>query len=186
MESEWLDEITVDGKIYIDKRQLMALIREEKQKNLQGTEKGYIRKEEGQRIAAMLALNHLAAIINKKYYDTVVHPRINSHLIVTTGPECFLYFKGWCYHVPGREGKPTPTFSEDPNDAVTFADLDQCECTASSITREFPQTKVNHCCANFPWQKYGLRNMHAMYGWPKGKDPDEVLEREMFYTKVLS
>lgn len=59
-------EITVNGRVYVDKEELSALIKSEKMKFLDGTKKGYIAKEESERIAAMLSLNRLQAILHRE------------------------------------------------------------------------------------------------------------------------
>lgn len=183
-EFKGLKEITVDGRVYVDKVELLKLIKDEKMRHRESKEKGYLHSDREQAFAAEFSLNHLAVLINKKFYEEV-HRRIESKVIVTLGKESFLYFKGWCVYVPGREGKNTPVFSEDPKEAVLFGEEDGCEKVEREINAEFPNVKLNHCCANFPWQEGMLRNMHAMYGWPKEKDPDDVLEDELFWVKTL-
>lgn len=183
-EFKGLKEITVDGLVYVDKVELLKLIKDEKKRHLDSKEKGYMHSDKVTAIAAVYSLNHLAVLINKKYYDEV-HRRIESKVILMLGEEGFVYFKGWCDHVPGRENKATPIFTEDPSEAALFLEEDGCEEVERKISTEFPDMKLQHCCANFPWMEGTLRNMHAMYGWPKGKDPDDVLEDELFWVKTL-
>ena len=183
-EFKGLKEITVDGRVYVDKVELLKLIKDEKKRHLDSKEKGYLHSDRDKALAAVFSLNHLAVLINKKYYEEV-HHRIESKVIVTLGAESFLYFKYFCTHVPGREGKQTPVFTEDPKEALLMQDDEECETKERDINAEFPNVKLNHCCANFPWQEGMLRNMHAMYGWPKEKEPDDVLEDELFWVKTL-
>ena len=185
MDGKYLEEITVNGKTYVSKTDLMAIIRQEKKKCREGTEPGYMNRKKKERIAAELSLNHLGVLVNNRYYDFVVHPRINSHVIVSLGADGFIYLRGWCKHVTGREGQETPVFTDDPKEAKRFEDSDVCEEVINQILAEWPLMRLHHCCANFPWQEYGLRNMHAMYGWPKGKDPEEVIQDELYWVRTL-
>lgn len=58
-----LTEINVDGRVYVDKKELVKLIRKHKRKARVGQETGFIEEEEGKRMAAFMALNHLQAQI---------------------------------------------------------------------------------------------------------------------------
>lgn len=64
-----MNEIEVNGRAYVDKKELLALIKEHKMKARAGEEPGFIEKDEGKRLAAFLALNHLGAAI--RYKDAV-------------------------------------------------------------------------------------------------------------------
>ena len=183
-EFKGLKEITVDGRVYVDKAELLQLIKDEKKRHRESKEKGYLHKDRENALAAEFSLNHLAVLVNKKYYEEV-HHRIESKVIVVLGKECFLYLKGFCTHVPGRDGKQTPVFTEDPREALLMQDDEECETVERDINTEYPNMKLQHCCANFPWQEGMLRSMHSMYGWPKEKDPEDVLEDELFWVKVL-
>ena len=58
-----LTEINVDGRVYVDKKELVKLIREHKKETKAGKKPGFIEEEEGKRMAAFMALNHLQAEI---------------------------------------------------------------------------------------------------------------------------
>lgn len=182
-EFKGLKEITVDGRVYVDKVELLKLIKDEKKRHRESKEKGYLHSDREKAFAAEFSLNHLAVLINKKYYEQV-HRRIESKVIVVLGKECFLYLKGF-YPMPGQAFDTTPVFTEDPNEAMLAMSDEVCENLERNIREQFPNMKLNHCCANFPWQEGTLRNMHAMYGWPKEKEPDDVLEDELFWVKTL-
>jgi hypothetical protein len=183
-EFKGLSEINLDGRVYVDKLELLKLIKDEKKRHRESKEKGYLHSDRAEALAAEFSLNHLAVLVNKQYYEEV-HRRIGSKVIVVLGKESFLYFEGFRTHVAGREGKQTPVFTEDPKLAMLMQDDEECETVERDINAEYPNMKLNHCCANFPWQEGMLRNMHAMYGWPKEKEPDDVLEDELFWVKTL-
>lgn len=56
-----LREITVDGRVYVDKKDLVKLIREHKKETKAGKKPGFIEEDEGKRLSAYMALNHLQA-----------------------------------------------------------------------------------------------------------------------------
>lgn len=56
-----LREITVDGRVYVDKKELVKLIREHKKETKAGKKPGFIEEDEGKRLSAYMALNHLQA-----------------------------------------------------------------------------------------------------------------------------
>lgn len=58
-----MNEIEVNGRTYVDKEELLSLIKEHKMKARVGKEPGFIEEEEGKRMAAFMALNHLQAEI---------------------------------------------------------------------------------------------------------------------------
>jgi len=182
-EFEGLTEITLNGRVYVDKVELLKLIKDEKKRHRERKEKGYLHSNREQAFAAEFSLNHLAVLINKKYYDEV-HRRIESKVIVTLGKECFLYLKGF-NPLPGAPFERAPVFTEYPQEALLVADDKACEELEKAIAEQYPKLKLNHCCANFPWQEGMLRNMHAMYGWPKDRDPEAVIEDELFCVKTL-
>ena len=63
---EAISKYTIMGSEYVRLDELNALIREMKQKTREGTEPGYMCEDEGKRISAYLALNHLSVVLNKE------------------------------------------------------------------------------------------------------------------------
>lgn len=186
-EFKYLEEITLNGKQYVSKDELRALIREEKNKALAGTEPGYIEPKKGRRLAAFLALNRLGALINKREIDQYTHENITNqkHIIMSVNmdmQECFLYFRGWCDHVPGRSGD-VPIFSEDPNDAVEYDDYATARKIAKQIRNEFPEMKFAVEKRGRVRIETGLRLLHAIHGWPEGREPEDVIQDELRWVK---
>lgn len=188
-EFKYLEEINLDGKIYVNKAELRALIKSEKGKVLAGTEKGYIEKQKGRRIAAFLALNHLSMLINKREIDQYKHDNIThqKHIIMSVNmeeQECFLYFRGWCNHVPGSTGY-VPIFTEDPTEAVEYDEEVTARKIADQIISEYPMMKLEVVRRGRVRIELGLRKLHEMYGWPDGRDEKDVIEDELFWTNTL-
>lgn len=188
-EFKYLEEINVDGKTYVSKAELRALIKSEKDKVLAGTEKGYIQPKKGRRMAAFCALNHLGALINKREIDQYKHDNIThqKYIIMSVNmdkQECFLYFRGWCNHVPGKDGD-VPIFTEDPTEAVEYAEVVTARKIAEQIVSEYPMLKLEAVPRGRVRIETGLRMLHAIYGWPEGREAQDVIEDELFWTKTL-
>ncbi len=179
-EFEGLEEITVNGKVYVNKKQLLQLIRDEKHRHWEATETGYLHKKEKQRLAAVGSLNHLAVLINKPFFEAL-HEDMFKYIVASGDGEKgqLLYFRGWCQHVPGEEGNPTPVFSEDPHDAVRFEDRNGALELIRQIREEHPGIDLNPVQAGWTRQRYGLRMIHAMFGWDRVEDPDTMVDREL-------
>ena len=188
-EFKYLEEIELNGKKYISKAELNALLRSEKRKVLDGTEPGYVEPKKGRRMAAFLSLNHLGVLVNKRELDQYKHDNIThqKHIIVSVDmekQECFLYFRGWCNHVPGRSGD-VPIFTEDPTEAVEYEEEVTANKIAEQIKNEYPHMKLGVVRRGRVRIETGLRRLHAEYGWPEGREERDVIEDELFWTKTL-
>lgn len=181
-----LDEITIDGREYVDKKELLALIKDEKKRHMEATEPGYLHQKKSHKIAAAGSLNRLAVLVNKRFYDEL-NKDVCKILIACAGGENGLiaYFRGWCNHVPGEAGKPMPVFSEDPHDAVRFESRDEAKKTIKTILEDHPNLDMYPVLAGFTRNKSGLRVIHSIFGWPEDRDPNDILEDELFFTKTL-
>lgn len=178
-----LDEVTVNGRVYVDKVQLLQLIRDEKRKCTEGTETGYIMPKKKQRIAATLALNHLATLVDKRRYNRI-HEEINDprYVVLATGsPDGnFLYFRGWCELV--EPGKSTPVYSEDPNDAVLYETKDAAQMAIWEIQgKDLWPIRTTMLIT-----KANIRALHFALGWPDDKDADKIMERETIFHPELT
>ena len=73
---ETISKYNLHGIDYVKLTELNDLIREMKKKAQAGTEPGYIEPDEGRRMSAMLALNHLGAVLNKEKTEEKLHERL--------------------------------------------------------------------------------------------------------------
>jgi hypothetical protein len=179
------EEINVNGRVYVDKEQLMQLIKDEKKYTLAGTEPGYICDDEGQRTAAFLALNHLGALLRKKELDAKYNRPAGQWVICSPyGSEdgVFVYLSGYCKHVPGRGGKETPVFKEDVTQAILFEGREDARETIREIEKEHKGLELHAVPAYWPKCRTGLIIMHAQWGWPAGRGREDVLSDELIWT----
>lgn len=196
--NEQIKVITIDGEQYVNKRDLLAVIKEMKRLHMDGTEPGYIETKKGRKIAAMLALNKLGAVLNYKEAMAVAEERVkaiekekaekergNRSIILNASGECFLYFRGWCKHIAGYDGKCVPVFSEDPNDAVEYDTVGHAARMIDQIKEEYPDLDLKPVKQSMPRTENGLRILHAIYGWPEDRDPHDVLDDELFWVREL-
>lgn len=179
-----LDEITVNGKKYVDKAQLLELILEEKRRYRENSEPGYLHKKKGQAIAAELSLNHLAVLLCSRYYEQL-HEKMFRYMVASINPETgtLVYLRKFCLHTPDNEGKAVPVFSEDPNDGVLYDERQD----AAQVIREMRQEQWNMELwpVQFFWtlNREGLRRLHSFIGWPRDRDPEDVLLDELRFRK---
>jgi hypothetical protein len=73
---ESISKYNIHGIDYVKVSELNDLIRDMKRKAQAGTEPGYIEPDEGKRMSAMLALNHLGAVLNKEQTEVKMHERL--------------------------------------------------------------------------------------------------------------
>lgn len=161
-----LKEITVDGRVYVDKKELRELIREHKWKARKGEEPGFIEKDEGKRNAAFLALNHLqAALMSDEErivcFDEVMKKRAekkgHAAIVAITKDEkepdgyAMDYFVMWSKLMPDspelikkafeacdlKEGDSMPMWCNDPAQAMEFDDYGFAKETAKKIKEQF-------------------------------------------------
>lgn len=71
-----MERINLNGKIYVDLDGLNQLIREHKKDTADGTKPGFICDDPEKRTFAMLALNHLGAVINREELDKKAQKRL--------------------------------------------------------------------------------------------------------------
>ena len=147
-----------------------------------------IQPKKGRRLAAFYALNHLAVLINKREIDQYKHDNITHQKFIIMSvnmenQECFLYFRGWCNHVPGRSGD-VPIFTEDPTEALEFEHAKTAGGVSRSIISEYPHEKLEVVPRGRVRIETGLRLLHAAYGWPEGREPEDVLQDELSWTKT--
>ena len=140
-------EIELNGKKYVDKEELRALIREHKKKTKEGTEPGFIEQDSGKRIAAYMALNHLgAALTTDEEREESMRRILNSPKIIVHLDEKgnAAFFRMWCKNSPLKkelglkDGDSVPVFSERYEDALVFADAGMAQKQIEKISRLFP------------------------------------------------
>lgn len=73
---ESISKYTFHGIDYIKLDELNALLVQMKRDAREGTKPGYICEDEGKRIAAHGALNHLHAVLNKEKNEVKIHERV--------------------------------------------------------------------------------------------------------------
>lgn len=178
-----LDEVTVDGRVYVDKEQLMALIKEEKRLSMEGTEPGYMMPKKQQRIAAMLALNRLSVLLRKREMDEMKAKDpyyLVAKLSEETGVLCYL--SGYRLSVPDHIHELTPVFSENPNEAMRLMPEDARK-RMIEINKRFPEMHTIPFPAWMTHYKHGLKVGHALLGWPEERHPEEILAEELSWTQ---
>lgn len=72
---ESISKYNIHGIDYVKLTELNELIRDMKQKAAAGTEPGYMESDAEKRMSAMLALNHLGAVLNKEQTEAKIHER---------------------------------------------------------------------------------------------------------------
>lgn len=116
---ESISKYNIHGIDYVKLTELNDLICEMKRKAQEGTEPGYMETDEGKRMSAMLALNHLGAVLNKEQSEAKLHERLEairksreaqeesdekpgSYMVYKPGdkPKEFWYFVEWRYGFP--------------------------------------------------------------------------------------
>ena len=136
-----MKEINVDGRVYVDKEELMELIKKHKKLSLEGKEKGFIEGDAGKRMSAFLALNHLGATLRTE-------PPKHAAIAVVS-EEGLAYFSHWeklskdmpkplrdMFAVCGVHGGDSmPKFTDDPSKAMEFDDFDFAREMAKRIER---------------------------------------------------
>ena len=141
-------EIDLNGRKYVDKEELRALIKEHKKKAKAGTEPGFFEQNSGKRLAAYMALNHLgAALATDEERETAMRNILNSPKIIVhlneNGDAAF--FRMWCKNSPLKkelglkEGDSVPVFSTEQEDALVFADAGMAQKQIEKITGMFPK-----------------------------------------------
>ena len=141
-------EIELNGRKYVDKEELRALIKEHKKKTKEGTEPGFIEQDSGKRLAGYMALNHLgAALTTNEERETAMRNILNSPKIIVhldeNGDAAF--FRMWCKNSPLKkelglkEGDSVPVFSTEQEDALVFADAGMAQKQIEKIGKMFPK-----------------------------------------------
>jgi len=113
---ESISKYNIHGIEYVKLTELNELIRDMKQKASEGTEPGYIEPDKSRRMSAMLALNHLGAVLNKEEHEAKLHEKLETlaqHEEETDEePGSFMVYKPgdnpreYWYFVEWRNGKP--------------------------------------------------------------------------------
>lgn len=180
-----LNEITVNGRVYVDKEELRKLIREHKKKADEGTEAGFIEPDKGKRMAAVMALNHLGSVLTTKEERDAEMERIRRKQKVIfhydKEKDEFTYFRFWCKNTPDKgkefkalmeeigigEGQSVPVFSSEPGDAMRFADTDAASGCKAKIEELFPVMADNlHISVwDIPMSEAGRRLLRILHGW---------------------
>ena len=151
-----MNEIEVNGRTYVDKEELLALIKEHKMKARAGKEPGFIEKDDGKRHAAFLALNHLEAAIRYKdaleaaKHRTVTLETVKERaeklkmqraIIAIADSECgertMKYFVAWIKGA--KDGDSVPLFSTDWESAMAFDDAGFAKIQAEKIRPYFDE-----------------------------------------------
>ena len=146
-----IKEITVDGRVYVDKEELRSLIKDYKKKFMAGTEEGFIEEDKGKRYASFFALSHLqAALLNDKereeMYDRakkrVERQKHHDAIVAITKGEDdsyeMEYFVKWIVIFRGtKREKRVPIFGDVPAFAMEFDDKEFAEATAEKIKKRF-------------------------------------------------
>lgn len=140
-------EIELNGRKYVDKEGLRALIKEHKKKTKEGTEPGFIEWDNGKKEAAYMALNHLGAALTtdeereEAMRNILNSPKIIVHLDENGGAS---FFRMWCRNSPLKkelglkEWDSVPVFSERYEDALVFADAGMAQKQMEKIGKMFP------------------------------------------------
>ena len=103
---ESISKYNIHGIEYVKLTELNELIRDMKRKASKGTEPGYIEPDKDKRMSAMLALNHLGAVLNKletfAQHEEETDEEPGSYMVYKPGdnPREYWYFVEW------RNGKP--------------------------------------------------------------------------------
>lgn len=143
-----ITEIELNGRKYVDKEQLRALIKEHKKKAKEGTEPGFIERDSGKRLAAYMALNHLgAALTTDEEREAAMRRIMNSPKIIVHFDENgdAAFFRMWCRNSPLikefgiREGDSVPVFSTEYRDALVFKDGEMAKKQLQKIRALFPK-----------------------------------------------
>lgn len=108
---ESISKYNIHGIEYVKLTELNDLIRDMKRKAKDGTEPGYIEPDKDKCMSAMLALNHLGAVLNKEHAEVKMHERLEktriereesdeepgSYMVYKAGdkPREFWYFVEW-------------------------------------------------------------------------------------------
>lgn len=179
-----LEEIVLDGKTYVNKHELIHMLGTEQKRYREGKQGGYMNLSKKQRLAVDFALNHLKVLLNKKYYDELREDMFK-YLIAGASEDCFVYLRGYCEHVPEKEGEQTPIFSEYPSDAIRFESREKAVECAKKLMQDYPNLDLIPVQSGWTRTKNGLRMMHAMLGWPEDREAEDVLEEELFRAKEL-
>ena len=141
-------EIELNGRKYVDKEELRALIKEHKKKTKEGTEPGFIEQDSGKRLAGYMALNHLGAELTtdderkEAMWNILNSPKIIVHLDENGGAS---FFRMWCKNSPLKkelgmeEWDSVPVFSERYEDALVFADERMAQKQMEKISKMFPK-----------------------------------------------
>lgn len=129
-----MDEVIVNGKKYVSKDELKALIKQHKRETNKGTTPGFINENPKQRMAGVWALNHLGSVI---FHDEAM-AAIKNGIIVYEDEETRrnnerLYFRMFC--------KGNPVFSNDAQDAMYFDDVGMAQKVCEKIGNECPALK---------------------------------------------
>lgn len=177
-----LDEVNVNGRDYVDKEQLLKLIKDEKKRHMDGTESGYLHQSKEQKFAASFALNHLAVLIRKKFYEALCED-ISKFVIVAGGDQVLMYFRGWCGAVPGEHGKPMPVFSAYASEGMRFDTFEDAKDTLQEILKEHPMVNAIPVKTGMTRYKHTRQTIHSILGWPENRDPKEVLEDEEILSR---
>ena len=109
---ESISKYNIHGVEYVKLDELNELIRQMKRKASEGEEPGYICDDENERIAAMLALNHLGAVLNKEKIEAKRIERLEAAAKTGEKPGRYMVYKGgdgpreYWYFIEWRNAKP--------------------------------------------------------------------------------
>lgn len=188
-----MNMIEVDGKKYVDREELLALIKEHKQKAKEGKEPGFIEEDKDKRMAAYLALNHLGAALRtdeerkesierlKKGRKMICHYDANGEVS---------FFSFWCKHVAEQnedykkvmrrlginEGESVPVFTTNEKEAMIFEHADMADFQIEKITGMYGEAfgKRLHAIPPALMKDNGWRNLFRMLY----SEPEEEAENE--------
>ena len=178
-----IKEIAVDGEVYVNKEELMDLIRGEQKRYREGTEPGYLNLKKKQAISVDLALNHLKVLLCKRFYDQL-RADMFQYLIAGKSDETgtLVYFSHWCMYTPDREGQ-VPVFVQDPNEAHRFDNREMAQATVAAIHADWPEQDIGIVQFAWTFNEDGLKKIHSFLGWPDGREMEQVLKDEISYLK---
>ena len=143
-----ITEIELNGRKYVDKEELRALIREHKKKAKAGTEPGFIEWDNGKKEAAYMALNRLGAVLTTdKEREESMRRILNTPKIIVHFDENgdAAFFRMWCKNSPLKkelglkEGDSVPVFSTEYEDALVFQDAGMAQKQIEKIGKMFPK-----------------------------------------------